>query len=182
MTPARDDDLTSDRADLAALLALLAVPWSVQVYAAGAPTLVFPWGLVGLVPFGVTTLPDFLFRYTAGLPEFVLAWPLGTLLYAGALASAAVSSQYGRLSERLTPSQLVAVGFVAYGIGLLAVRLSPSPWAVAGSLLVFGVGFGVATLDGHVRLVTRYSQQQFDRDAAQRFTDRYLDRLGATVP
>ncbi|WP_254821019.1 hypothetical protein [Haloglomus halophilum] len=55
-------------------------------------------------------------------------------------------------------------------------------WFSPPSMMPLGVGFGVATLDGDVRLVTRYSQQQFDRDAARRFTDRYLDRLGATVP
>jgi hypothetical protein len=43
------------------------------------------------------------------------------------------------------------------------------------------LGFGVATLDGEVRPVTRYGQQQFDRDAAERFTALYLERLGATV-
>jgi MFS family permease len=68
---------------------------------------------------------------------------IGATLSAVALASAAVSSQYGRLSDRLQPSQLVAVGFVAYGLGLFGVRLAPSPLAVAAALLVFGVGFGV---------------------------------------
>jgi MFS family permease len=68
---------------------------------------------------------------------------IGATLSTVALASAAVSSQYGRLSERATPSELVALGFVAYGVGLLCVRLAPSPTFVAASLLVFGVGFGV---------------------------------------
>jgi MFS family permease len=68
---------------------------------------------------------------------------IGATLSTVALASAAVSSQYGRLSEWRTASELVALGFVAYGVGLLAVRLAPSPAAVAAALLVFGVGFGV---------------------------------------
>ncbi|MFC7172318.1 MFS transporter [Haloplanus litoreus] len=50
---------------------------------------------------------------------------IGATLSAVALASAAVSSQYGRLSDLRSPSELVALGFVAYGVGLLAVRLSP---------------------------------------------------------
>jgi NRPS condensation-like uncharacterized protein len=54
-------------------------------------------------------------------------------------------------------------------------------WFSPPSMMPLGVGFGIATLDGDVRLVTRYSRRQFDRDAAGRFTDRYLDRLGATV-
>jgi MFS family permease len=69
---------------------------------------------------------------------------IGATLSAVAVASAVVSSQYGRLSDRLTAPRLVAVGFVAYGLGLFGVRLAPSPLAVAAALLVFGVGFGVA--------------------------------------
>jgi ACDE family multidrug resistance protein len=68
---------------------------------------------------------------------------IGATLSTVAVASAAVSSQYGRISEWRTASELVALGFVAYGVGLLAVRLAPSPAAVAGALLIFGVGFGV---------------------------------------
>jgi MFS family permease len=68
---------------------------------------------------------------------------IGATLSTVALASAAVSSQYGRISERVRPARLVAVGFVAYGLGLFGVRLAPSPLAVAAALLVFGVGFGV---------------------------------------
>jgi len=38
-----------------------------------------------------------------------------------------------------------------------------------------------SALDGEVRLVTRYSQAQFDQDAAERFTDLYLCWLADTV-
>ncbi|WP_222844873.1 MFS transporter [Haloplanus rubicundus] len=68
---------------------------------------------------------------------------IGATLSAVAVASAVVSSQYGRLSDRLAAPRLVAVGFVAYGLGLFGVRLAGSPRAVAAALLVFGVGFGV---------------------------------------
>ncbi|AZH27116.1 MFS transporter [Haloplanus aerogenes] len=68
---------------------------------------------------------------------------IGVTLSAVALASAAVSSQYGRLSDRLAAPRLVAVGFVAYGLGLFGVRLAPSPVGIAVALLIFGVGFGV---------------------------------------
>jgi MFS family permease len=68
---------------------------------------------------------------------------IGATLSAVALASAVVSSQYGRLSDRLAAPRLVAVGFVAYGLGLFGVRLAGSPRGVAAALLVFGVGFGV---------------------------------------
>nr|WP_283102302.1 MFS transporter [Haloplanus sp. XH21] len=68
---------------------------------------------------------------------------IGATLSMVAVASAAVSSQYGRLSSLRSAAELVALGFVAYGVGLLAVRLAPSPATVAVALLVFGVGFGV---------------------------------------
>jgi MFS family permease len=68
---------------------------------------------------------------------------IGATLSTVAVASAAVSSQYGRISEWRTASELVALGFVAYGVGLLSVRIAPSPAAVAAALLIFGVGFGI---------------------------------------
>jgi len=68
---------------------------------------------------------------------------IGAVLSAVAVASAAVSSQYGRISAHRTAPELIALGFVAYGLSLLGVRAAPSPALVAGALLVFGVGFGV---------------------------------------
>jgi len=68
---------------------------------------------------------------------------IGPLLSAVALASAVVSSQYGRLGQWRAPDELVALGFAAYGASLLGVWLAPSPLSVGGSLLVFGVGFGI---------------------------------------
>jgi len=79
---------------------------------------------------------------------------IGATLSAVAAASAAVSSQYGRLAEWRSASELVALGFVAYGAGLLAVRLAPSPLAVGASLLVFGVGFGVVMPSVDTAVVT----------------------------
>jgi NRPS condensation-like uncharacterized protein len=54
-------------------------------------------------------------------------------------------------------------------------------WFSPPSMMPLGVGFGIATLDGEVRLVTRYSQAQFDQDAAERFTDLYLCWLADTI-
>ena len=101
---------TSTRTDVAAVLALLLVPWSVQLYAGNVPTLLFAWGLVGLDPFVVTALPDFLFRYTAGLPQYLLAWPTSVLVYLLALGSAALGAVAGREDVRVTAGLLVAVG------------------------------------------------------------------------
>jgi ACDE family multidrug resistance protein len=123
---------TDVRTYLGRLRAVAVLPRALAIFVALFAAFFIFYGAV------LTVLP-LLLRDAYGLG----AGRIGVTLSAVALASAGVSSQYGRLSERLSPSQLVAVGFVAYGLGLLAVRLSPSPAAVAGSLLVFGVGFGV---------------------------------------
>lgn len=43
------------------------------------------------------------------------------------------------------------------------------------------LGVGVATVDGTVRLVFRYATTTFDREAAEAFADRYLERLADPV-
>jgi uncharacterized protein (TIGR04206 family) len=73
---------------LLVLLAIAALPWS--ILASG--DLVFAWGLVSTTPVHVTTLPDYLFVYTRGLPQRLLAWPVATLLYLLALANAALGT------------------------------------------------------------------------------------------
>lgn len=100
----------SDRRAVAAILALAAVPWSVQTYAVGGATLLFPWGLVDPAGPHVTTLPDFLFVYTAGLPDYILAWPLGVALWGGALASALAGARWNREDVRVTAGLLVLAG------------------------------------------------------------------------
>jgi uncharacterized protein (TIGR04206 family) len=93
------------------VVALLAVPWSVQTFAGGvAPTYVFVWGLVTTDPFGVTLITDFLFRYTRGLPPYILAWPLSVGCYCLALASALSGRFVGREDRRVTAGLLVAAG------------------------------------------------------------------------
>ena len=95
---------------LGAILALLAVPWSVQTFAGGRPpTFVFPWGLANVDPVGVTFLWDFLLRYTRGLPPFITAWPLSVACYLLALTSAAAGCR-GREDRRVTAGLLVAAG------------------------------------------------------------------------
>jgi MFS family permease len=123
---------TDVRAYLSRLRAVAVLPRALAVFAALFAAFVVFYGAV------LTALP-LLLSDAYGLG----AGRIGATLSTVALASAAVSSQYGRLSERATPSELVALGFVAYGVGLLCVRLAPSPTFVAASLLVFGVGFGV---------------------------------------
>ena len=122
------------------MLALLALPWSVQLYAGNAPTLLFAWGLVGLDPFVVTTLPDFLLLYTAGRPRYLFAWPTSALVYLLALGSAVLGWLTGREDVRVTSGLLVVAGVLqasmAWGFsvqpGRVAVPFGTALcWAVA---------------------------------------------------
>ena len=124
---------TDVRTYLTRLRAVATLPQALGVFVALFAAFLIFYGAV------LTALP-LLLRDAYGLG----AGRIGATLSAVAVASAVVSSQYGRLSDRLTAPRLVAVGFVAYGLGLFGVRLAPSPLAVAAALLVFGVGFGVA--------------------------------------
>jgi uncharacterized protein (TIGR04206 family) len=100
----------STRRDVAVLLGLGVVPWAVLAYGSGLATLVFAWGLATPAQGSVTSLYHFLFRYTVGLPEFVLAWPVGVGCYLLALLSAGVGAATGREDVRVTAGLLVFAG------------------------------------------------------------------------
>lgn len=82
---------------------------------------------------------------------------IGVVLSMVAVASAGVSSQYGRVAEWRTAPELVALGFVAYGLGLLGVWLAPSPVFIGLALLGFGVGFGLVMPSIDTTIVTLVS-------------------------
>ncbi|PSP54363.1 TIGR04206 family protein [Halobacteriales archaeon QS_1_67_19] len=112
---------------LLALVALAGVPWT--VLAAG--DLVFAWGLVATDPVHVTTLPDYLFVYTMGLPRRLLAWPVSAVLYALAVGNAGLGQLGARFEDRRVTGGLLALAgashlWFAVGLaspGLLAVPL-----------------------------------------------------------
>ena len=120
-----------------ALVGLVAVPWSVQVFSGRDATLLFAWGLVNTNPLMVTTLPEFLFLYTMGLPEYILAWPLSVGSYAAALASAGVGWWTGREDPRVTAGLLlvaaVAQARLAFGFSIQPDRVA---WPVGSAALV----------------------------------------------
>jgi uncharacterized protein (TIGR04206 family) len=95
----------TDRRRPLALLALLALPWTVL----STTDLVFAWGLATVDPLHVTTLPDYLFVYTRGLPNRLLAWPVAVLLYALAVGNAALGSVAPGLEDRRVTGGLLAL-------------------------------------------------------------------------
>lgn len=120
-----------------ALLAVGAVPWLV-VLRPGAIDLVFAWGLFDARTGRFVSLYDYLFVHTlgpAGLPDHLLAWPLGALFYLGALASASLSV-VGREDRRVTAGLLVLAAAMCLRLwwGLPAGDSSTVPLGVASTL------------------------------------------------
>ena len=68
---------------------------------------------------------------------------IGLLFSMVSIANATMASQYGRVSQFLAAKQLVAVGFVGFGVSLLGVWVAATPTGIGGMLLCFGLGFGV---------------------------------------
>lgn len=92
--------------------------------------------------------------------EFALSsGEIGLTLAMVSIASAVVSSQYGRISQWRSAPELIALGFVAYGCSLLGVWLAPSPVFVGASLLAFGVGFGLVMPSIDTTIVTAVSDR-----------------------
>jgi uncharacterized protein (TIGR04206 family) len=128
----------SSRRRLLVVLLLAVVPWSVQTFARGDVTFVFAWGLLNTNPVNVTTLSAFV-RYTQGLPEYILVWPVGVTCYLVAVASAVVGVVAGREDRRLTAAALVLAGVTQLE---LARGFSVQPGRVAwplGTVLLWAV-------------------------------------------
>jgi uncharacterized protein (TIGR04206 family) len=129
------------RRRVVALLALFLVPWTVFVTGSLLPVgdLVFAWGLVTTTPLHVTTLSDYLFVYTAGLPRRLLAWPVAVLLYGLAVGSALTSTLDGREDPRVIAGLLALAGasHLWFSVGLTQPRFLALPtgtvllWAAA---------------------------------------------------
>ena len=120
-----------------AVLALLLVPWTIL----GGRDFVFLWGLATLDPVHVTTITDYLFVYTAGLPRRLLAWPVSSLLYLLAVGSAAVGVAVGKEDRRVTGGLLVLSGVSHLWFALGMLRRSPSTAIPVGTVLVWAVAW-----------------------------------------
>ncbi|KAB1196864.1 MULTISPECIES: TIGR04206 family protein [Haloferax] len=126
---------------LVLVLVVGVVPWSVQTFSTGATTLLFAWGLLTPSPLSITTITDFFFRYTAGLPDYILVWPVGVVCYVVAVASALSGTIFGREDVRITAAGLALAGVtqleVARGFSVQPGRTAwplgtVVLWAVAG--------------------------------------------------
>ncbi|SFR46889.1 TIGR04206 family protein [Halogeometricum limi] len=122
-----------------ALLSLLAVPWSVQVFTGRDATFVFAWGLLNTNPLQVTTLYDFLFVYTMGLPDYIYSWPLSVVVYLSALAFAVVGPRVGYVDRRVVAGLLAVAGVLQLTLAQgFSVQPNRTAWPL-GTVVMFGV-------------------------------------------
>jgi uncharacterized protein (TIGR04206 family) len=98
------------------LLALAIAPWTL-VSASGTITVVLPFGLLNFDPIQLATIYDYYFRFTAGLPRFLLAWGSSVLLYALAVGSALLGVVW-REDGRVTAALLVLAGVTHLWVSL----------------------------------------------------------------
>lgn len=88
---------------------------------------------------GVLTAVSFILSDAYGLGS----GRIGSLITGAMLVSAVVAVLNGRLVRYATEQQLIAVGFISYGVGLLGTWLAGSTTAVLGALVFFGIGHGL---------------------------------------
>lgn len=84
---------------------------------------------------------------------------IGSILAVVSMTESTIASQYGRVAQFRTGSELVALGFVAYGLGFLLLWSTSSVAVIVGALLLFGVGFGVTFPSVDVTLITDTSEE-----------------------
>ncbi|PSP59304.1 MFS transporter [Halobacteriales archaeon QH_7_66_36] len=120
---------------------------SIREFISG-PTPMAPFAVLYLAIFGI-----FVILYGAQLTAvpFLLANDyqlssagIGLLVGLPAVTMGMTAMQGDRVLRVLTSFQSIALGFVSYGIGLAVVALADSIYVVAGALLLFGLGQGLA--------------------------------------
>jgi MFS family permease len=103
---------------------------------------------------------------------------IGVILAVAALANAVTSSLYGRISQRRTASELISLGFVAFGAGLLFIWRSSTTGVIALALLAFGIGLGLALPSIDMKVITIVSE---DLRAGMMGLRTSMLRLGQTI-
>jgi Arabinose efflux permease len=130
--PARNGSADSLRVYLSRLFATSKSPRALAIFAALFVSIFVFFGAV------ITALPLLLsdeFGLSPGL--------IGPVLAAVSLTNAATSSQYGRIAQTRSESELVTLGFVAFGVGLLVLWMAPTISVILVGLFSFGVGIGL---------------------------------------
>lgn len=126
------DDPPAIRPYLSRVLSAVLVPRALGLWAAAFLTFFLFYGCV-------LTALSLLLSDVHGLS----AGEIGLLFSMVSIANASMASQYGHVSDRFDARELIALGFVGFGISLLGVRAAPAPPSIGAMLLCFGLGFGL---------------------------------------
>jgi len=126
------DDPPAIRTYLSRVLSAVLVPRALGLWAAAFLTFFLFYGCI-------LTVLSLLLSDVHGLS----AGEIGLLFSTVSIANASMASQYGRVSDRFEAQELIALGFVGFGISLLGVWAAPAPASIGAMLLCFGLGFGM---------------------------------------
>lgn len=111
--------------------------------------------------------------------EFGITEPwLGLLLAIVSVTNAIVAAKYGALEGSASVETFIAIGFLLFGVALIAVRFITAPIHMAVILVVFGVGFGLMMPTLNTVVVTLVSGQL---RASMLAVQTSMLRLGQTV-
>ncbi len=107
----------------------------------GSTTLLFAWGLMDPATGHVTGINTY-FTYTRGLPDWILAWPVGVGSLVAALASAAVGDARGRDGYPSSGQQHRADRVTAALLALVGVAVLSLSWGFSAQLGRTGIPLG----------------------------------------
>lgn len=94
------------------------VPWSAFTYAGGSTTLLFAWGMADPRSLHVTDLYSYFIVFTQGVPDWILAWPVGVACLLAALGSAIRGIAGGNEDVRMTGGLVALVGLASVLVSL----------------------------------------------------------------
>lgn len=126
------EDPPAIRTYLSQLFTAVLIPRALGLWAAAFLTFFLFYG-------SILTVLSLLLSDVHGLS----AGEIGLLFSMVSIANASMASQYGRVSHHFEAQELIALGFVGFGISLLGVWAASTPALIGAMLLCFGLGFGL---------------------------------------
>jgi len=146
--PERNASTDTVRVYLGRLFATSKSPRALAIFAALFVSIFVFYGAV------ITALPLLL------SDEFGLSpGSIGPVLAVVSLTNAVTASQYGRISRLRTGGELVALGLIAFGVGLLVLWMAPAVSVILVGLLAFGVALGLVFPSVDTMIITGFSEE-----------------------
>ncbi|MFB6361904.1 MAG: TIGR04206 family protein [Halobacteriales archaeon] len=129
------------RSGLAVIAVAGLLPWVVVFGERGSMTLVFAFGLLNPDAVHLTWLWSYLTTLTRGVPQSLLAWPVATLLWVGALGSGLAGVATNREDRRVTGGLLVLAGGSLLPVALTVGRPASITAVPVGTVLLWAIGW-----------------------------------------